>query len=94
MKLRKLFRTVDFLIINLRIVPLEIIKVAATCLQDWIVESITAAILIRILTINHPSAARRKASSLLWLSFIAGVALGELSDVESRSSDIKMSLVA
>jgi hypothetical protein len=68
MQLRQLFRTSYFLVINLRIIPLEIVKVVASCLQDWIVESIAVAIVIRILRIDHPPATACKSGSLLWLS--------------------------
>jgi hypothetical protein len=69
MQLCQLVRAIYFLVLNLRIIPLEIVKVVAPSFQDWIGECITVTIFIWILRINHPSSTCCKSRSLLWLSF-------------------------
>ena len=93
MKLGQFIRASYFLVINLRIIPLEIVKVATASLQDWIVECITVAILVGILRVNHPSAASCEAGSLLRLTFRTGMSLRICQNIESWSSDVKMSFV-
>ena len=93
MKLGQFIRASYFLVIDLRIIPLEIVKVATASLQDWIVECITVAILVWILRVNHPAAASCESGSLLRLTFRTGISLRICQNIKSGSSDVKMSFV-
>jgi hypothetical protein len=92
MKLGQFIRTSYFHVINLRIIPLEIVEVAAASLQDWIVECITVAILIGILRVNHPATTSCE-SSLRRLTFKTGISLRICQNIKSGSSDVKMSFI-
>jgi hypothetical protein len=92
MKLGQFIRTSYFHVINLRSIPLEIVKVATASLQDWIVECITVAILIGILRVNHPAATSCE-SSLRRLTFKTGMSWRICHDIESGGSNVKMSFV-
>lgn len=93
MKLGQFIRTSYFHVINLRIIPLEIVEVATASLQDWIVECITVAILVGILRVNHPATASCESGSLLRLTLGTGMSLRKCHNIESWSSDVKMSFV-
>lgn len=93
MQLGELVWTNHFLILDLGIIPLETVEVVASCLQDWVVESIAVTILVRILRINHPSSTARKSGSFLRFSFRAGITLRVLRHIEARCSNIEMDLV-
>ena len=93
MKLGQFIRASYFHIINLRIIPLEIVEVATASLQDWIVECITVAILVWILRANHPAAASCESGSLLRLTFGTGMSLRICQNIESGSSNVKMGFV-
>lgn len=93
MKLGQFIRASYFYVINLRIIPFEIVEVATASLQDWIVECITVAILVWILRVNHPAAASCEPGSLPRLTFRTGMSLRICHDIESGSSNVKMSFV-